>query len=120
VPQPVGAFSEGADRPAQKLGTGLSNIARLGGNPCVSSLSYALNLFCISIIGGRSLKLCTRADDEAVNIENIQWFVFVPVSYLLVVAFGCLLEQDPALKMPPGHDIDTDSKCHIFKSVAFS
>jgi hypothetical protein len=53
------------------------------------------------------------------NIENVSWFVFVPVSYLLVVAFGFLLEQDPTLKMPPGHDSDTDSKCHIFKSVAF-
>jgi hypothetical protein len=55
-----------------------------------------------------------------VNIENIPWFVFVPASYLLVVAFGILLEQDPAFKMPPGHDSDTDSKCRIFKSVAFS
>jgi hypothetical protein len=55
-----------------------------------------------------------------VNIENIPWFVFVPVSYLLVVAFGFLLEQDPVLKMSPGHDSDTDSKCHTFKSVAFS
>jgi hypothetical protein len=55
-----------------------------------------------------------------VNIENISCFLFVPVSSLLVVVFGFLLEQDPALNMPPGHDSDTDSKYHIFKSIAFS
>jgi hypothetical protein len=57
---------------------------------------------------------------RSVNRENIPWFVFVPVSYLLIVALGFLLEQDPALKRPPRHDSTTDSKCRIFKSVVFS
>jgi hypothetical protein len=54
------------------------------------------------------------------HIENLPWFVFVPVAYLLVTAFGLLLEQYSSLKMPPGHGSDTGSKCRIFKSVELS
>jgi hypothetical protein len=61
-------------------------------------------------------------EDRRIHLEDIPWYVYLPLSYALVIVIGFIFEQDPAMHMQPaGHNFKPgEPKCQIYKSVSLT